>query len=368
MNERPDRADDSRDAHLLAALRHAPDHDLLPPHEVSARILAAARAAVQPARQAPWWQRVGAWLVQPQVAASFGTLAVASLVGLMWSTREPPVADPAPQPSVAEQVVAPSAPVPAVTAPAAEATERRRQGGELVAQTVPTPPTPKPAAAPQRAREAKAPPVTADPQPATASPAEAPAGSEAGGRVATTNVAGGSAVAAPVAAPPAARQEQAQEAEAAVTSDSAVTAKASRPRGDAASMPALESLSRQTLAAARNAAAATDPLARLDPLLAGGDGAWSSGGRALPHGPAPAAWWTQLRQSTAGAWQPVPLTPADAAALASPLTLLVAGQAAGSIGFAADSVWWCPADRSACWRAPISAALREAWIAEIARW
>ena len=78
------------------------------------------------------------------------------------------------------------------------------------------------------------------------------------------------------------------------------------------------------------------------------------------------AWWTQLRQATAGAWQPAPTTRADASSAA--LTLRAAGQTIASIDLADDSVRWCPADRSACWRAPISAAQREAWIAEVARW
>jgi hypothetical protein len=343
-----DSKDDPRDAHLLAALRHAPDRDALPPREVSARILAAARAAVRPARLAPWWQRVGAWLVQPHVAASFGTLAVASIVGLMWSTREPPVVEPALRQNAAEQAAATSA-VASAAAPSEFRAER-----DLMTQTPPATPAPKPEAVLRRAKEAKAPVAKSNARPTAAPSREPVADSVAAGRVA----------AAPVAAPPVERLEEARGADAAVTAD---TAKASRPRVAAASMPALESSSRQTLAAAGNAAATTDPLARIDALLAAGDATWSNAGRTLPHGPAQAAWWSQLRRATGRAWQPAPSTRADVAP-ASLLTLLVAGQGIASIDLAADSVQWCAADRSACWRVPITRAQSEAWIAEVARW
>ncbi len=349
MNEQRNN-DDPRDAHLLAALRHAPDRDALPPREVSARILAAARAAAsQPSRAAPWWQRVGAWLVQPQVAASFGTLAVASIVGLMWSTREPPWVEPAPRQSVAEQGAAEQAAatsaVASTAAPAAAPSELRRDERDLLAQTTPATPAPKQEAAPRRAKEAR----TVDKAGARPAPAASP------------ETVADSVAAAP--APPAERLEEARGADAAVSAD---TAKASRPRVAAASMPALESSSRQALAIGNTAAA--DPLARIDALLAGGDGSWSSADRALPHGPAQAAWWAQLRRATAGAWQPALPTRADAAAASPSLRLRVAGQGIASFDFAADSVQWCAADRNACWRAPLTAAQREAWIAEVARW
>jgi hypothetical protein len=351
MNE-PQDDDDPRDAHLLAALRHAPDRDALPPREVSERILAAARAAVRPARAAPWWQGVGAWLVQPQVAASFGTLVVASIVGLMWSTREPP-AEPALRPSAAEQAAATSA-MASAAAPATAPSEPRRDERDLFAvQTTPAAPAPKQETAPGRAKEATAPAAKVDARPAPVAAPKPFAESVDGGRVA----------AAPAAAP-AERLEQARGADAAVSAD---TAKTSRPRVAAASMPALELSSRQALGAAGNAAAVTDPLVRIDALLAGGDASWSNAGRALPHGPAQAAWWAHLRRATAGAWQPALPTRADAAALSS-LTLRVAGQGIASFDFAAGSAQWCAADRNACWRAPITAAQREAWIAEVARW
>ena len=345
MNESKD---DPRDAHLLAALRHAPDRDALPPREVSARILAAARAAVQPARAAPWWRRVGAWLVQPQVAASFGTLAVASIVGLMWSTREPP-AEPAPRQSAAEQAAATSA-VASAAAPAVAPSELRRDEGDLLAQTTPATPAPKPEAAPRRAKEAKAP---VDKAVARPEPARSP------------ETVADSVAAAP--APPAERLEEGRGADAAVSAD---TAKASRPRVAAASMPALESSSRRALGAATNAATVSDPLMPIDALLARGRATWGSDQRVMPHGAAQAAWWAQLRLATGGVWRRMPPQAHDIVALprSTWLTLLEADVPNVSIDLGSDSVQLCLIEQHACWRAPVPTAQRDAWIAEIARW
>jgi hypothetical protein len=81
-----------RDAHLLAALRHAPDASLEPPSSVSTRILAQAYASTQGRGGAaarpggPWRERLQR-LFAPRApwAAAFGTLAVATLVGVLWS-------------------------------------------------------------------------------------------------------------------------------------------------------------------------------------------------------------------------------------------------------------------------------------------
>jgi hypothetical protein len=48
--------------------------------------------------------------------------------------------------------------------------------------------------------------------------------------------------------------------------------------------------------------------------------------------------------------------------------LLEAGVPNVSIDLGSDSVQLCLIEQHACWRAPISAAQREAWIAEVARW
>jgi hypothetical protein len=346
--------DDSRDAHLLAALRHAPDRDALPPHEVSARILAAARAAVRPA---PWWTRVGAWLTQPQVAAAFGTLAVASLVGIMWSTREPPVVEPEFSQAMRERSVPsavaeqPSSPA-AVTAGAAAPPEPER---DLLAKTAPSTPAPKQEAAPHRAQEAKVraesrrrADVLADKAAVPAAKTEAPSAEAA--------AAAPQAADAPPAAPAAEQRVN------------ATTVSPPLARRDAASSGSASTAAPAAgaLSLAPRANIAPNPLAQADVSLAAERGSWSSSGRVLPHAAAQAAWWAQFQRATAAAWSRVP----PAAERTSPpwLMLMEGGKGIASIDLAADSVVFCAADQTACWRAPITAAQREAWIAEVARW
>lgn len=345
--------EDPRDAHLLAALRHAPDRDALPPREVSVRILAAARAAVRPA---PWWTRVGAWLMQPQVAGAFGTLAVASLVGILWSTREPPVVEPALPEAMREQS-APSAAAGQSTSAAvamagsAAPSEPER---DLFAQTIPPTPAPKPEAAPRRTQEAKARAESRRRAEVLADKAAAPS--------------------AEVAAAPAPQAADAPAAPSASESSSNNTAAVGRvARRDAASSgpasaaaPVAEAL---TLAA--KADNTGDPLAQFDPLLARGNATWSNnGGRALAHGAVQADWWAQLRRATGGAWQRLPPAAPDIVSVPRLpwLTLAQAGVPKASIDLGSDSVQLCLIEQHACWRAPISSAQREAWIAEVARW
>src|SRR5262245_60249530 len=173
--------DDARDAHLLAALRHAPDRAVAPPAGVSARILADARKAVQPAVQArpaegsakkaspdgtwttrTWTTRLrerlrtlDRWLLQPATAGAVATVALATVIGLMW--REGPLPDEAAR--IAAMRPDPSAQVPAapelqkapadakatakvdapamapVAPPPAAAAEDRRAGGADTATT-----------------------------------------------------------------------------------------------------------------------------------------------------------------------------------------------------------------------------------------
>jgi hypothetical protein len=81
------RDDDPRDAHLLAALRHAPDHDGGPPEALSAQIRARARQALPPPTAAAGpglFERWFGWMSRPVAAGAFGTLLIAGFVGLMW--------------------------------------------------------------------------------------------------------------------------------------------------------------------------------------------------------------------------------------------------------------------------------------------
>ncbi|MBC7994180.1 MAG: hypothetical protein H7Z15_13185 [Rhizobacter sp.] len=176
---------DERDAHLRAALRHAPDADVQPPPALSALILkeaqAKARDASTPARvpRHPLWS-VWDWLARPSVATGFAGVMVATLVGLMWwdqpmdeAMPRPPVPAAARAPASAP-ASAPAATTPPPAAPMAEATR----------------PAPEPAPAPQR----KSAPVT---QPA---PAAAPAPEVAAREEAATPVAREAREAAPAAA------------------------------------------------------------------------------------------------------------------------------------------------------------------------
>ena len=352
--------DDVRDAHLVAALRHAPDRDALPPREVSERILAAARAAVRPAPAVPWWQRVGVWLVRPQVAASFGTLVVVSIVGLMWSTREPPVDEPALRQSAAEPAAATSAVASTAASAAPVPAEVGRDERDLLALKIPTTPSPKQETTPRRAKEAKAPAAKAEARPAPAPGSDAMAESMAASE--------GSA--APAAAP-VAQPGNTCAADAAVTAAAgADAAKTSRQRAAAAPVPALESSSRQALATASSAATGADPLTRIDALLARGRAAWGSDQRVMPHAAAQAAWWAQLRLATAGGWRRMPSQAHDIVAppRSTWLTLFEADVRHVSIDLGSDSVQLCLIEQHACWRAPITAAQHDAWIAEVARW
>ena len=110
MNLPPDRPDEAIDAHLRAALRHAPDQHERAPAMISARILAAAHQAAPPVQARPGW--LPQWLAAPWAGA--GSLAAVLLVsGVLWVQRD------ALPPAVAPSEVASEAEAPAATAPAA---------------------------------------------------------------------------------------------------------------------------------------------------------------------------------------------------------------------------------------------------------
>lgn len=331
MSER----DPSVDPHLLAALRHAPDRDALPPREVSARILAAARDAVRPPAAASPWRRLGAWLVQPQVGAAFATLALATLLGVMWSAREP-APSPAPEPSsVAEVAAAPAASTPiaqaapptALPAPAAERrvakVERQRvEPRETRAKAAVEAVSPPAAPAEALAKVDAAPPAPA-PAPATA------------------------AAPVPAAAPPAARSERALANEV-----GALAAGRAAP-------PAALSLA--------DRAPSFDPLQGLE---ADGTAAWtwrvSGPGGAVgerAHGAAQQALWAALRRATQGRWQALP--PGGAAA---PWLVLQPGpQRMFRFWVAGDHLHLVDPQGHA-WRAPVSAEQARDWQQTVGSW
>ncbi len=373
MNESKD---DPRDAHLLAALRHAPDRDATPPREVSERILAAARAAaastrvaVPPAREAraPWWQRLSAWLTQPQVAASFGTLIVASLVGVMWSTREPPVAEFTPSsPAAADRVEPPSAAEAPVAAPPAKVME---PDANAVATAPAAPARPEAAAAPRPKRAAAQDAAARDPlrSRTAAESAAASAGSKA-------------TPSAMLPPPPAAETPAPPAAEATAPVASAASAeRRSAPANDLLALerrreaaPRADSAAAVGMALSGKANAAADPLARWGAVLgveAPDNVRWRIRDRrdelATAHGAAQVLWWSALRRATAGQWQTQARTPSPRPTW---LAFDLSGSPAGSIDLVGDAVIFCPADAGTCWRAPITPAQREAWTAVVAHW
>ncbi|MBT9527489.1 MAG: hypothetical protein IV105_19720 [Rhizobacter sp.] len=183
--------DEERDAHLRAALRHAPDAQLQPPPALSDLILKEARAKARdalppaPAPRHPLW-RAWDWLARPSVATAFAGVMVATLIGLMWWDQ--PMDEAMPRPPIPAAAPAPVAPPPpaapiaevARPAPAAEPTQAPQRKPAPAAK-------PAPPAAPARelaAREEAAAPVVggaaqpareAAPTVALAAPPPAPA-------------------------------------------------------------------------------------------------------------------------------------------------------------------------------------------------
>ncbi|HSI48790.1 MAG TPA: hypothetical protein VLA61_11000 [Ideonella sp.] len=176
--------DETRDAYLQSALKHAPDALNGPPPALSEAILREAQAKARDPRPAPptparvgWWD----WLRRPSAASGFAGLMLAVLVGLMWRDHAGdlgPLQEPAPRTaplSTAPQAdrMAEAAAPPAVVMPAAPEARRqpedklKRQNTEAAPKAAKlAPPAPLPAT-----REAAPPQVLAEARPAPAMPA-----------------------------------------------------------------------------------------------------------------------------------------------------------------------------------------------------
>jgi hypothetical protein len=160
----------SHDAHLRAALRHAPDHALAPPAGVNQAILSAARQAHRPPRAtvAPtppvqmvpahasrwlaWWQR----LATPRWAGALATAFVAALgLGLWFDLGDEPVLD-RPEPIVAQ---APVNPEPAGSAAVARGAIGGAGPDEAKAEAMPAPTPAPPPRAESTDRAKRAPPT-----------------------------------------------------------------------------------------------------------------------------------------------------------------------------------------------------------------
>ena len=334
--------DDDRDAHLLAALRHAPDRDVKPPADVSAAILGRAQEAVQPprARGANWpagWRTAIDRLSRPAPMAAFGTVATATLIGVMWSGQSPPDATPSLRPETMAAAPA-AAPASTDTLPSAQ-----RKSAPAAAQTNPSVASPGPHSA------AEALPKRAGPE---------------------VLVAADSMAAQPQPAPPAPRIAAAprQDAQRGPVAQDA----AAKSMADAAPAPPTARLRAESNAAAMGAAApaAASPLTapsidleaavRSDPARV----RWQvAGGRMAAHGPAQRDWWAALARATQGRWQAA----TGSGPAGAQVTLTIDGAARGSLAFEPGAVVWREPGGLA-WRAPMAADTLREWQEAMARW
>jgi hypothetical protein len=334
---------------------------------LTAAILDRAQQALQPARASrPQWR--GALhgffdrLWQPAPVAAFATLAMATLIGVMWGAQDIPEATPSLRPELAAPPPGPSSKVSGavVQAPAPPAAEREALASSTV-ERMPLPtPTARPAATPKLPPAAPAGLRQDAPQEATAQrsavPAPAPPPS--------TNDAAG---AAPTPAPDAAAMQIPKVQRDARATSAADTAPAPGPG---------PSRARSEFAGSALGAAAPAIASPLAPAAAEVDAAISNDAarvrwrvnaqRLVAHDAAQRDWWSALARSTQGRWQlaaPGSFSGAESEAL----TLLIDAEPRGRVSFEPRAVVWRDADGVA-WRAPIAASTIRAWQEAVMRW
>lgn len=337
--------DDPRDAHLLAALRHAPDRDVVPPAQLTAAILGQARQAVRRPGARAWRDGIRAALErlwQPAPMAAFGTLVMATLIGVMWSAQEWPDATPSLRPERVAATAEPGSAPPAVS-PAAEA----------------PPPRPMKAAprqAPQAAPAAR--PLAADaPMPPRVAREDAQRESEnsRGSAVAVLRAPANAAAPAPAtaAAPDIPLQ---REARAKSQADAAPASAHARSEVARPAMGAVVPAGRSPLAAAN---------LEIEAAIAGDASRvrWRlTLQRVVAHGDAQRDWWQALAAATEGRWQA-----ASTGAESASVTLTIDGAPRGSLGFEAQALIWRDAN-GVMWRAALAPdALRDLQ-ERVARW
>lgn len=256
MTAAPD-TDSPRDAHLLAALRHAPDRDVAPPAELSAHILGQARQAVQGGHAAAA-SRAGLagllkrWfdgLSRPLAAGAVGSVLVAGLVGLMWREGPPPQALPGSEPVAVAPVGSATGAAPAAAADSSVAALTPPTATPAADPAAAPAAATTPAAAPAPLARARAPAAAPAPPPAAPSPqARAPAPPPHADVVAATKSAENHPAARP-AAPEAASPppEPAQP----LRSEPSVAAALPAPAAPAGAGPALAEASSPSVAADR---------------------------------------------------------------------------------------------------------------------
>ncbi len=394
--------DEPVDAHLRAALRHAPDADAAPPLALTEAILSQARAASHARPNAApantlwsplrWLRQSWLALSQPALATGLASVMVASVVGLMWWDRVPE--EVGAQAELKRDTARPAVP-PAVQL------EARRDAAAAPALPTPTPApatTPAPTAASKVANAAKAMPPA--PSRTTASEIEsktsaspntveqrrAAADAAVSDKSATLRGSQASAeVAAPAApAPLADTASQRSRAEAVVaTADPpaleravpvpATTAPLSKPAPTVAATPAaaplppaastegaVPRLHRSALGSALVASTAA-PLTSLREALQHEPERWAwrqNAGPAAPVVPAMQAWLNQVESATAGRWSPrLDLPVSDKTPRHLTLRWDRDGQTAHTLVLRPDGLLWLKAGAAEpAWFAPLDAA------------
>ncbi|MES2959895.1 MAG: hypothetical protein V4792_17025 [Pseudomonadota bacterium] len=374
--------DDPRDPHLLAALRHAPDRDLAPPPQLTAAILDHAQRALHVGRaDGSRWRAAWAQLWQPAPMAAFGTVAMATLIGVLWSGQEIPDATPslrsapasvaAPTASnqasgmsaapMAAQDSAPTAPPPErppTAAPAPRPPTPASKASPLARaaeSSLPLPSVPRPAPAPAPAAAPPAP--THERQAAAAQESEARRDAAAVAPPAPVTSAAPSVVATPAA--PKTRDALAKALADAAPAQAGARARSEMPSGAlGAALPAAAPSPVSPLASVDSeieAATATDP-ARVRWRVAGQ--------RVVAHQALQRDWWAEVLRATQGRWQTV----ASGADGVEPASLLMIDTAPrGSFVFEPQALVWREAG-GAMWRAPIDAETLRRWQASLAHW
>lgn len=316
------------DPRLQAALRHAPDHDLAPPPELSAGILRAARAAVHApaAARRGLWQTLGHHLAdfwrRPTAATGFAGVLIASLAGMLWWSEEPPAPSPMPVPmSTPAPAAKPPAAVPGSDSNAAQA-DRAEAG----------PQAPPPADAELRPSPTTEPAVRAAAPAAAAqeSRRSAPSRQRSSEGVAGSGAGAGSGANAGVSADASAKTGASADASASADprASASASADASAGRNAADVKAATEALPPTLSRLARTPLAATSAWAGLR---------WQStaSAAAAPAAENAQAWLARLRQFTDGQWK---------AAAPPAVTQLTAPAAAASAGADHDTVRWLHGD------------------------
>jgi hypothetical protein len=164
-----------RDARLRKALHEAPDAQLQPPQRTRDAIRQAAHAAVQPGWRT-WWRQAGdrrlPW------GAALATVALATLITVLWEGREIPSArrDALPAPGASDTAAV--LPRDGASQPAESAVSRARapepapqtQAPAAIKPPMPVTPPPPATKAPARDRERTAPARVAAPKPEQRAP------------------------------------------------------------------------------------------------------------------------------------------------------------------------------------------------------